>query len=202
AAFLSSVVTSAVASIVSQQAVEENGGVTAGQPNQFMSSNMVGTGPYRLVAWNRGENIQLEVFEDYWGEPAKLDVRIDQVADSDVRALGLQAGDYDSIETDPTFITDLEGAEGVEIYSGDFLLEPVHMGMNMNIPEGGLPPEDTIPLDFFHDVNVRRGFNLAFDYAAFVEGAMAGLGAPIPHYLPQGMLGYDDSLPRFERDLA
>ncbi|HEU4894888.1 MAG TPA: ABC transporter substrate-binding protein, partial [Acidimicrobiia bacterium] len=202
AAFLNSVVTAAVASIASQEAIEANGGVQEGVVNEFMTANMVGTGPYTLEAWNRGENMQLSIFEDYWGEPAALDARIDQVADSDVRALGLQAGDYDSIETDPTFIGDLEGAEGVEIYSGDFLLEPVHMGMNMNIPEGSLPPEDTIPVDFFHDVNVRRGFNLAFDYQAFVDGAMAGLGAPIPHYLPQGMLGYDESLPTFERDLA
>lgn len=202
AAFLNSVVTAAVASIVSQEAVEANGGVEAGVVNEYFASNMVGTGPYTLAAWNRGENIQLEIFPDYWGEPANLDVRIDQVADSDVRALGLQAGDYDSIETDPTFIGDIEGAEGVTIFSGDFLLEPVHMGMNMNIPEGALPPEDTIPVDFFHDVNVRRGFNLAFNYQDFVDGAMAGLGGPIPHYLPQGMLGYDESLPQFETDLA
>jgi peptide/nickel transport system substrate-binding protein len=202
AAFLNSVVTAAVASIVSQEAVEANGGVEEGVVNEFLTSNMVGTGPYTLTAWNRGENIQLEIFGDYWGEPAHLDVRIDQVADADVRALGLQAGDYDSIETDPTFVTDLEGADGVTIFSGEFLLEPVHMGMNMNIQADLLPPEDTIPADFFHDVNVRRGFNLAFDYEAFIEGGLAGLGGVVPHYLPQGMLGYDESLPVFERDLA
>jgi peptide/nickel transport system substrate-binding protein len=201
AAFLNSVVTAAVASIVSQEAVEANGGVEAGAVNDFMTGNMVGTGPYTFSAWNRAENIQLEVFDGYWGEPAALDVRIDQVADSDVRALGLQAGDYDSIETDPTFIDLLEGAEGVTIFSGDFLLEPVHMGMNMNIQADLLPPEDTIPPDFFHDVNVRRGFNLAFDYQAFIDGGLGGLGGVVPHYLPQGMLGYDESLPVFERDL-
>jgi peptide/nickel transport system substrate-binding protein len=202
AAFLNSVVTAAVASIVSQEAVEANGGVEAGVVNEYMTGNMVGTGPYTMTAWNRAENIQLAIFEEYWGEPANLDVRIDQVADADVRALGLQAGDYDSIETDPTFVGDLEGADGVTIYSGEFLLEPVHMGMNMNIQEDQLPPEDTIPADFFHDVNVRRGFNLAFDYDAFIDGGLAGLGGVVPHYLPQGMLGYDESLPVFERDLA
>ncbi len=202
AAFLNSVVTAAVASIVSQEAVEANGGVEAGVVNEYMTGNMVGTGPYTMTAWNRAENIQLAIFDDYWGEPANLDVRIDQVADADVRALGLQAGDYDSIETDPTFVGDLEGADGVTIYSGEFLLEPVHMGMNMNIQEDELPPEDTIPADFFHDVNVRRGFNLAFDYEAFIDGGLAGLGGVVPHYLPQGMLGYDESLPVFERDLA
>ena len=202
AAFLNSVVTAAVASVMSQESVEANGGVTAGQPNEFFTANMIGTGPYRLTAWNRGENIQLEVFEDYWGTPANLDVRIDQVADSDVRVLGLRAGDYDSIETDPTFITDLEGAEGVTIFTGGFLLEPVHIGLNMNIQEDLLPPEDTIPPDFFHDVRVRRAFNFAFDYEGFINGGLAGLGGVVPHYLPQGMLGYDESLPAFQQDLA
>ncbi len=202
AAFLNSVVTAAVASIVSQEAVEANGGVEAGQPNDFFSGNAVGSGPYRLTAWNRGENIQLEAFEDYWGEPASLDVRIDQVADADVRALGLQAGDYDSIETDPTFVTDLEGAEGVTVFSGDFLLEPVHVGLNLNIQEELLPPEDTIPADFFWDPRVRQAFNFAFDYQGFIDGALAGLGGVVPHYLPQGMLGYDESLPTYQQDLA
>ncbi len=202
AAFLNSVVTAAVASIMSDESVEANGGVVAGQPSEFFAGNMIGTGPYSFLEWNRGENLRLEVFDGYWGTPANLDVRIDQVADSDVRALGLQAGDYDSIETDPTFIGDLEGAEGVTIFSGDFLLEPVHIGLNMRIDESLLPPEDTIPADFFHDPRVRQAFNFAFDYQAFIDGALAGLGGVVPHYLPQGMLGYDESLPAYEQDLA
>ena len=31
---------------------------------------------------------------------------------------------------------------------------------------------------------------------------MAGLGGPIPHYWPQGMVGYDESLPTYTTDLA
>ena len=27
----------------------------------------IGTGPYKLVAWNKGESLELEAFEDYWG---------------------------------------------------------------------------------------------------------------------------------------
>ena len=47
ASFLRAVVTSMVASVVSQEAVEANGGVVAGEPNEFMATNMVGTGPRR-----------------------------------------------------------------------------------------------------------------------------------------------------------
>jgi peptide/nickel transport system substrate-binding protein len=202
AAFLNSVVTAAVASIVSQEGVEANGGVVAGQPNEFFTSNVIGSGPYTLAAWNRGENIQLEVFEDYWGEPAKLNVRIEQVPDADVRVLGIRAGDYDSIETDPTFIADLEGAEGVTVFTGGWLLEPVHVGLNLDIQEDLLPDGDTVTADFFHDPKVRQAFNYAFSYDNFIEGGLVGLGGVVPHYLPQGMLGYDDSLPRYTTDLA
>lgn len=202
ASFLNSVVVAMVASVVSQDAVEANGGVAAGQPNEFMAGNMVGTGPYRLVAWNRNENLQLEVNDAYWGEPAKLDVRVDIGADPDVRVLGLRAGDYDTIETDPSFIADIQGAEGVNVYSEGLLLEPIHIGLNLNIPEGALPPEDTIPPDFFHDPRVRQAFNYAFDYQAFLNGPLAGFGDFNPHYVPIGLFGHDPEAPIYSQQDA
>jgi peptide/nickel transport system substrate-binding protein len=202
AAFLNSVVTQSVASIVSEEVVEENGGIEAGEPNEFMQTNPVGTGPYVFVEWNRGENMLFEVNEEYWGEPANKDLRIEVVQDPDVRVLGLRAGDYDSIETDPSFVGDIEGAEGVEIFAGEYLLEPIHIGMNLNIQEDLLPPEDTVPADFFHDPRVRQAFNFAFDYEGFINGALGGFGAPVPHYFPQGVLGYSEDMPVYEQDLA
>ena len=202
ASFLNAVVVAMVSSIVSQDAVEANGGVEAGQPNQFMAGNMVGTGPYKFVAWNRNENIQLEIFEEYWGEPAKLDVRIEIGSDPDVRVLGLRAGEFDTIETDPSFLADIEGAPGVNIYSEGLLLEPIHIGLNLNIPEGALPSGDTIPTDFFHDPKVRQAFNHAFDYQAFLNGPLAGFGDFQPHYLPIGLFGYDPEAPVYSQQDA
>ncbi len=199
ASFLNSAVVSMVASIVSQDAVEANGGVEAGTPNPFMAGNMVGTGPYKFVAWNRNENIQLEVNDDYWGENAKLDVRIEIGGDPDVRVLGLRAGEFDTIETDPSFIADLEGVEGVTVYSGGLLLEPLHIGFNLNIPEGALPSEDTIPVDFFHDPRIRQAFNHAFDYEAFLNGPLASFGAFNTHYTPIGIFGHDPNAPVYAR---
>ncbi len=199
ASFLNSVVVSMVASIVSQDAVEANGGVEAGTPNPFMAGNMVGTGPYKFVAWNRNENIQLEVNDDYWGENANLDVRIEIGGDPDVRVLGLRAGEFDTIETDPSFIADIEGVDGVTVYSGGLLLEPLHIGFNLNIPEGALPSEDTIPVDFFHDPRIRQAFNHAFDYEAFLNGPLAGYGAFNTHYTPIGIFGHDPNAPVYSR---
>ncbi len=199
ASFLNSAVVAMVASIVSQDAVESNGGVEAGTPNQFMAGNMVGTGPYKFVVWNRNENLQLEINDDYWGENANLDVRIEIGGDPDVRVLGLRAGEFDTIETDPSFIADLEGAEGVTIYTGGLLLEPLHIGFNLNIPEGSLPDGDTIPEDFFHDPKIRQAFNHAFDYQAFLNGPLAGYGAFNPHYTPIGIFGHDANAPVYSK---
>jgi len=203
ASFLNGAVVAMVASVVSQEAVEANGGVVAGQPNQFMQTNMVGTGPYKFNTWNRAENLTLDVNDDYWGTKAFLDVRIEIGSDPDVRVLGLRAGEFDVIETDPSFVADLEGAEGVTIYQEGLLLEPLHIGFNLNIAEGSLPPEDTIPADFFHDPRIRQAFNYAFDYEAFLNGPLAGFGAFNPHYIPQGIFGYDETAPVYSKqDLA
>src|SRR5918996_743416 len=188
------------AAIVSMEAVEANGGVAAGQPNAFMDANMVGTGPYSFVSWERNEQLSFEIFEDYWGEPAKLDARWQNVPEESAIVRGLRAGDYDAIQFQPTFKSELENTDGVVLDTGGLLLEPFQVAFNLNIPEGALPDRDTIPTDFFHDRRVRQAFNFAFDYDAFISGILEGLGEPAT-YLPPSILGYDPEAPVYEQDL-
>ena len=42
---------------------------------------------------------------------------------------------------------------------------------------------------------MRQAFNYAFDYEAFLNGPLSGFGAFNPHYVPQGIFGYDPSGP-------
>ena len=203
AAFLNTAVVAMVSSIVSEEAVEANGGIVPGEQNDYMQDNVAGTGSYALTAWNRGENLELEIFEDYWGDPAHLNVRIEIGSTPDIRVLGLRAGDFDTIEADPSFIGEIEGAEGVTIFGQGLTVEPIHIAFNLNIPEGALPDEDTIPTDFFHDARVRQAFNFAFDYQGFIDGALGGFGSYNPHYIPQGIFGYDPNAPVYDsQDLA
>ena len=197
AAFLNSVVTQMVASIVSDEVVEANGGYVEGERNEFVATNPIGTGPYVFETWNRNENLIFTANDGYWGGAPALDLRIEVVQDPDVRVLGLRAGDFDMIETDPSFIGDLEGAEGVEVFTEGLLVEPIHIGFNMNVPEDQLPPEDTISADFFDDPLIRQAFNHAFDYDAFLNGALGGFGDFNSHYIPQGIFGYDPDAPKY-----
>lgn len=75
--------------------------------------NPVGTGPYMLDRWDRGDSITFQRFEDYWGEPATSETLVFRwSAEAAQRLLELQSGtvdgidnpapdDFDTIENDP-----------------------------------------------------------------------------------------------------
>jgi peptide/nickel transport system substrate-binding protein len=198
--FMAAVVYTPTASIVSQDAVEANGGVVPDEPNEYMDAHMIGTGPHRLISWDRGVSLEFRAFDDYWGDPVPFDARWEVVPDNSVGLLGMRAGDYDIIEPTPQFASELGDAGNVCVEESGFLLEPLHLAFNLNIPKDRLPPEDTIPADFFHDVRVRQAFNYAFDYEAYIAGGLEGFGEPAT-YLPPDMLGSDPDAPKYSQDL-
>lgn len=202
ASFLYSVVLNTAASIVSPEAVEENGGVEADTPNEWMDTNMVGTGPYVFDEWRRGESLLMTVNEDYWGEPARLDVRWDITPEESARVLALTAGDADIIDISPSNVSDVSGSQGVEVYENGLLLEPIHLGFNMRAPDDALPGSDTVPGDFFTDVRIRQAFSHAFDYDTYINEFLDGYGARYPAYVPQGVFGYDEDAPTYDYDPA
>ena len=200
ASFLAFLAAHPVASVVSQDAVEANGGVVAGQPNEYMAQNMVGTGPYTLATWERGDRMTFDINPDYWGEPAHLPVRWELVVDSP--ATGLQAREYDIVDISPTDVPSIEPIDHAVIDTSILDLQVLQIGMNMNIAEGVLPDGDTIPLDFFQDVRVRQAFNYAFDYQGYIDGILGGLGGRNSFILPVEMYGYDPDAPIYETDPA
>jgi peptide/nickel transport system substrate-binding protein len=200
ASFLAFLAAHPVASVVSTDAVEANGGVVAGQPNEYMAQNMVGTGPYTLASWERGDRMTFDINEEYWGEPAHLPVRWELIVDSP--AAGLQAREYDIVDISPTDVPSIEPIEHAVVDTSILDLQVLQIGMNMNIAEGALPEGDTIPLDFFQDVRVRQAFNYAFEYQGYIDGILGGLGGRGSFLLPVEMYGYDPAAPVYETDPA
>jgi peptide/nickel transport system substrate-binding protein len=200
ASFLAFLAAHPVASVVSQDAVEANGGVVAGQPNEYMTQNMVGTGPYTLASWERGDRMTFDINPDYWGEPAHLPVRWELIVDTP--ATGLQAREYDVVDISPTDVPSIEPIAHAVVDTSILDLQVLQIGMNMNICEDCLPEGDTIPLDFFQDVRVRQAFNYAFNYQGMIDGILGGLGGRNSFILPVEMYGYDPDAPIYETDPA
>ena len=60
----------------------------------------VGTGPFKLTQWSRGDSIIMESFDDYWGESAPYDTLVFRWAtEGAARLLELQSGTVDQITT-------------------------------------------------------------------------------------------------------
>lgn len=79
------------ASIVSPEALEKYG--------DQLGSNPVGTGPFQLRSWSRGEKIVLERYQDYWGEKsASRHVVFIPVKEQRIRLQKLKNGEADIID--------------------------------------------------------------------------------------------------------
>ncbi len=117
----------------------------------------VGTGPYKFVKWNRGQNVILEADPGYWGaKPAIQKVTYRFVSDSGTRLAGLMAGEFD-------LITNLLPEFTKKVPQAIHMLGLEHPIIILNA-DGG-PTKD---------VRVRKALNLAVDKKALAEGLFEG----------------------------
>lgn len=117
AAFLANMAMPLSAQIVSPEAVKKYG-------DKFME-NPVGTGPYKFVKWEKGQQIELAQFDGYWGDKPKMPTVIYKFTkENSVRASDLITGATDIM--DGVDINDLKMLQdkGMKIVK-----EP---GMNIN----------------------------------------------------------------------
>ncbi|MBM3517521.1 MAG: ABC transporter substrate-binding protein, partial [Alphaproteobacteria bacterium] len=135
----------------------------------------IGTGPYRLETWVKGDSVTLARNPAYRDPDA---IRLSKVTfrfidDSSAQITAMLSGDldcfpfFDSPESVPLFAADPRFAVMEGTTEGETIL-----AMNNKRP----------PLD---DVRVRRAISLAIDRAALIEGAMFGRATPIgSHFAP------------------
>ena len=117
----------------------------------------VGTGHYKFVRWNRGQDIILTVNNDYWGKkPAIKEVKYRFVEESGTRLAGLMAGEFD-------VITNLLPEFTAQVPQAIHILGLEHPIIILNA-DGG-PTKD---------VRVRKALNYAVDKAALAEGLFEG----------------------------
>lgn len=66
-------------------------------PNDEVTNEPVGTGPYEFAKWNRGQYIEFAQWKDYWGDdmPEATTVRVSARPEASVRANMMRAGEAD-----------------------------------------------------------------------------------------------------------
>ena len=76
-----------------------------------------GTGPWKLNLWEKGSQIKLERFDDYWGEPVAFDWVITQlVTEWTTRKLSFLNGDADYVDVPRAYIEELEDVADIVLH--------------------------------------------------------------------------------------
>jgi peptide/nickel transport system substrate-binding protein len=130
------------------------GTMTIVSPNTVVGERTrepVGTGPYVFDQWNVGQNIVLERFDDYWGEPPEVETaNYVWRSESAVRAAMVETGEADIAPN--IAVQDATNPEMDYSYPNS---ETTRLRIDVTKP----------PLD---DIRVRKALNLGFDREAMV----------------------------------
>ena len=151
----------------------------------------IGTGPYKFVAWNKGESIELEANEDYWGgAPAIKHVIWKIIPEGSSRTMALEAGEVDMIiEVESTDLSRLQDNPDIVTVN-----EP-GTGHNWMMVNNEKAP--------FDNVDFRRAIDAAVDKNAVVQVALNGQGSVSDSMLPECFAGVvTDGAPTYDPEKA
>ena len=141
------------------------------------ATDPVGSGPYKLVEWKRGDSVEFEAFEDYFlGEAPIKHMTWKIIPEGSSRTIALEAGEIDFIvEVEAMDYDRLSANDDVAIYEYS---ATEHNWMMLNNEKPGLD-----------NVNVRKAIDCAVDKEAIVTVALNGMGEAIYSHAPNNLPG-------------
>lgn len=131
----------------------------------------IGTGPYELVKWSKGEKIVFKANPGYWGGAPKIkNFTMAIIKDDDVRATRLRTGDLDGAILPPNLAKTFASDGAKKTYAAKTFDYRV-----VTLPTGNKVAGDTA---------VRRALDVGVDRKAMVDSILEGAGkeayGPVP----------------------
>lgn len=125
----------------------------------------IGTGPYKVESWTAGDRLVLAANDMYWGgKPANRKVVVAFVADDNVRAQRMRAGEFDVAELAPKLAA---GFDNAAVYQVQRVPTADYRGVMLPF---GNPVTG--------DLAIRKALSVGVDRSAMVTGVLAGAGEP------------------------
>ncbi|MFI2630539.1 ABC transporter substrate-binding protein [Streptomyces collinus] len=141
----------------------------------------VGTGPYVLSRWSKGEKLTFKANPRYWGgEPKVKTFTMAVIGDDNVRATRLRSGDLDGAVLPPNLAATFKGDDARRTYEA----------RSYDFRAVTLPTANKVT----GDRAIRRALDAAVDREAMVDKILDGAGRPA-----YGPLPVDD--PAFSEDI-
>ena len=166
--------------ILPQKAWEEMGA-------EAFNTAPVGTGPYRIVEWRRGESLTLEVTPDWWrGTPTPERLVFRPITDPATRVAELRAGGVDIMQSVPA-------AELEALNAGDTRVVNIPQGRLMIYPFNMAEPP-------FDDVRVRQALLYGTDRAEIVDALLGEYGTLLTGPLTSLWFGFNPEVEPYPYD--
>ena len=149
----------------------------------------IGTGPFVLEEWVRGDHITLARNENYWGEPALLDkVTFRAIPEASSRTAALQTGEVDLITL--VSLSDVPTIDDAD----DLTLVNTTGNRSVFVRLDTADPR-------LADPRVRQAFNYAVDKQLLIDTLLAGYGEVLDGQ-PIGahILGHNDEVAAYPYD--
>lgn len=169
-----------------------------------------GTGPYKLVRWDKGKELILDRNDAYWRGPAKLKSYVRKVVPEwGTRLAMFEAGDADSIDVPRAFVAAMEPLvkAGKARMHGPLPAATMQSGfINFKVKEGSaymprLAGADKP--DLLSDLNLRRALNYCFDTATYIKESWLGEAESVNGgVILKGRLGFNPDQKPYEFSLA
>ena len=171
---------------ISSPAAIEAAGEAYGTP----SGGCVGTGPFKFVSWEEGNQIVVDANADYWGgAPTINQIVFRVIPDDSARFLALKAGDIQGLEQ--AVVEDLAAAEAdpnLTIITRP-ALNTSYLAFNFKIVE-------------FQDIKVREAFAHAIDKEGLITNFFGKYGEVAKNLLPPLVWGHNDAIVDWTYDPA
>jgi len=156
-----------------------------------LTQECMGTGPFALGEWTKGETLSLVKNANYWEEELPLldGVVVSVVPDDNARILQLQGGELDAMMDVPSSrVPELQQDPNLKVYQFPSTLTQY---ITMNTREA--------PLD---DPFARRALQYATDRQTLIDVMLFGVGVPATSFMPKGALYWNDTLTPYTYDVA
>lgn len=145
------------------------------------ASQPVGSGPYTVEKWTKGDSITLVRNEDYFGDQGEYEqIEFRFVLDETTRANALQSGDLDIALLGASQVSSVEASGTVDIVDQQSN-RVLYLGFNSS--EGPLA-----------DPLVRQAADMAIDREAISDDLMNGAVEPAGQLVAKVTFGHDDTI--------
>ena len=154
-----------------------------------LTQECMGTGPFALKEWAKGEHLTLVKNTNYWEEGLPLldEVVVNLVPDDNARILQLQGGELDGMKDVPSSrVPELQLDPNLKTYQ---FPSTETRYITLNIREAPL-----------NDVHARRALQHATDRQTLVDVVLFGIGLPATSFMPKGALYWNDTLEPYAYD--